>query len=115
MLIALFSVGSGKSTLLKAILGELEQVSGIRRLDPATKIAYCDQEPWLLDRSIRENIIGSLYFDAAWYRTVIEACALAQDIAQFPDGDETGVGSQGSALSGGQRARVVGGLFTWEI
>ena len=103
-------VGSGKSTLLKAILGELEQISGTRVFQPKTKIAYCDQEPWLLDQTVKANIVGSLPYDPEWYTTVIEACALHQDLAQFSRGSETSVGSGGSAMSGGQKSRIVGWL-----
>lgn len=100
-------VGSGKSTLLKAILGEIENVSGTRQMRRGIKIAFCDQEPWLLDQSVKENIVGTVPFDQEWYERVIDACALAQDITGFAEGDETGVGSGGSALSGGQKSRVV--------
>ncbi|CAI4212352.1 unnamed protein product [Parascedosporium putredinis] len=100
------SVGSGKSTLLKSLLGELEQVSGVRVIQPNLKIAYCDQEPWLLDQTVQKNITGDLEYDPEWYSTVVEACALQQDIAQFGRGSETRVGSGGSAMSGGQRAEL---------
>ncbi|KAL2022218.1 hypothetical protein VTK56DRAFT_5828 [Thermocarpiscus australiensis] len=99
-------VGSGKSTLLKAILGEIEHISGTRQIRRGIKVAFCDQEPWLLDQTVRENIVGSLPFDPDWYGRVIDACALAQDITGLAEGDDTGVGSGGSALSGGQRSRV---------
>lgn len=101
------SVGSGKSTLLKAILGEIENVSGTRRMRRGIRVAFCDQEPWLLDQSVKENIVGSRAFDQDWYDRVVDACALAQDITGFAEGDATGVGSGGSALSGGQKSRVV--------
>ncbi|AEO59326.1 hypothetical protein MYCTH_52715 [Thermothelomyces thermophilus ATCC 42464] len=99
-------VGSGKSTLLKAILGEIEHISGTRQMRRGLKVAFCDQEPWLLDQTLKQNIIGSRPFDPAWYQRVIEACALAQDIAGLAEGDDTPVGGGGSALSGGQKSRV---------
>ncbi|KAL2198275.1 P-loop containing nucleoside triphosphate hydrolase protein [Corynascus similis CBS 632.67] len=99
-------VGSGKSTLLKAILGELEHISGSRQMRRGLKVAFCDQEPWLLDQSLKENIVGSRPFDPEWYERVIDACALAQDITGFSEGDAAPVGSGGSALSGGQKSRV---------
>ncbi|GAB1316363.1 hypothetical protein MFIFM68171_06573 [Madurella fahalii] len=99
-------VGSGKSTLLKAILGEIENITGTRRMRRGIRVAFCDQEPWLLDQSLKENIVGSLPFDPEWYGRVIDACALAQDIEGLAKRDDTGVGSGGSALSGGQRSRV---------
>ncbi|KAL2165882.1 hypothetical protein VTG60DRAFT_3684 [Thermothelomyces hinnuleus] len=99
-------VGSGKSTLLKAILGEIEHISGTRQMRRGLKVAFCDQEPWLLDQTLKQNIIGSRLFDPEWYQRVIDACALAQDISGLADGDDTPVGGGGSALSGGQKSRV---------
>lgn len=107
LIVGACSVGSGKSTLLKAILGEVEQISGLRRMIPDLRVAFCDQEPWLLDQSIRDNIMGALPYDEAWYNMVVDACALTQDINGLAKGDDTGVGSQGSAMSGGQRSRIV--------
>ena len=103
-------MGSGKSTLLKAILGEVQLISGFRSVRPALRVAYCDQEPWLLDQTIKENIVGSLPFDQEWYDTVVDASALLQDITGLPKGSDTGVGSSGSAMSGGQCARIVSTL-----
>jgi len=37
---------------------------------------------------------------------VISACALEQDLAELPAGDETELGERGVNLSGGQKARV---------
>lgn len=39
-------------------------------------------------------------------RKVIEACALAEDINAWPNGDFEIVGEAGSTLSGGQKARI---------
>src|SRR4030088_3208200 len=89
------------------MLGEVEAISGFRQMRRGVKVAYCDQEPWLLDQTVKENIGGSLPFDPNWYGRVIDACALAQDISEFGKGDETEVGSGGSAVSGGQRSRIV--------
>ncbi|KAL4738175.1 P-loop containing nucleoside triphosphate hydrolase protein [Aspergillus similis] len=41
-----------------------------------------------------------------WYTTVIQACALEQDLAQWPQGDQAIIGSRGVALSGGQSQRI---------
>jgi ATP-binding cassette subfamily C (CFTR/MRP) protein 1 len=102
-------VGSGKSTLLKAIAGELRCDTG--SISVASKsFAYCSQMPWLQNASIR-NIICSLSDsgtqDEEWYRIVIHACALNQDISELPDLDNTIIGSRGVVLSGGQKQRLV--------
>ncbi|RCI13536.1 hypothetical protein L249_5547 [Ophiocordyceps polyrhachis-furcata BCC 54312] len=98
-------VGSGKSALLKAILGEGRLLSGSVRLEPGP-VAYCDQVAWLRLGSLRENILGPGRYDEFWYRRVLWACALEEDVAQLEDGDLSLVGSGGLALSGGQKQRV---------
>ena len=102
-------IGSGKSMLVKAILGELQPSKGSVHIR-AVELAYCSQEPWLVNASVRQNIVGPSgehETDKAWYRTVIGACGLDADIASFPEGDELIVGSGGIRLSGGQKQRVV--------
>lgn len=98
-------VGSGKSALLKTILGETRILSGSVQLD-CGRIAYCDQTAWLRLGSIRDNILGPNDLDEIWYRQVLWACALDEDVASLKDGDRPLVGSGGIALSGGQKQRV---------
>lgn len=100
-------IGSGKSTLLKAILGETLSSNGAVSLRPGA-ISFCDQTPWVMNATVRENIIAeSKGFEAAWFDTVVEACDLSIDMARFPDGAETVVGNRGLKLSGGQKQRIV--------
>jgi len=97
-------VGSGKSSLLKAIIGENTPSQGI--VERETSVAYCDQVPWLRNTTISKNIIGQSQADKKWLTTVIRSCALEEDLAQLPQGQDTIVGSRGVALSGGQKQRV---------
>ena len=100
-------VGSGKSSLLSAIAGE---VPGTVPQHGAIKckgvLAYVPQIPWVFSGTIRENILFGEPYDDAKYIRVIEACALTEDIYQFPERDLTVVGERGAVLSGGQRARI---------
>ncbi|KAK1659593.1 ABC transporter [Colletotrichum godetiae] len=98
-------VGCGKSTILKAILGEATIFNGSVWVS-SKELAYCDQSPWVSNGSVRENIVSGTDFDAAWYNTVIHACALQVDMLQLSDGDATNVGSKGVSLSGGQKQRL---------
>jgi ATP-binding cassette subfamily C (CFTR/MRP) protein 1 len=99
-------VASGKSTLLKALLGETPYFEGAVII-ASPEIAFCDQSPWLLNTSIRSNILGFSSFDSALYKTVVHACDLGQDLAALPRGENTVIGSKGFALSGGQKQRIV--------
>lgn len=106
--------GSGKSSLLLALLGEMDLRDGkvlLPRHDsagdgPTATTAYCPQQPWLLNRTIRENIILGLPFDPHRYETVLHAVALGQDLATLDKGDQTLAGEKGGRLSGGQQQRV---------
>ena len=99
-------VGGGKSMLLLSILGETLHLGGeISRNENA--IAYCAQAPWLMNLSVRNNIIGVLKFEEEWYRTTVWSCGLDEDFAQMSEGDRTNVGSNGVSLSGGQKQRIV--------
>ncbi|KAI8265702.1 ABC transporter [Colletotrichum sp. SAR11_239] len=100
-------VGCGKSSLLKGILGELVISSGTVTLHTSS-VAFCDQAAWLRNISVKDNIIGQVPYDAAWFSAVVRACSLDQDIALFPKAEETLVGTGGVALSGGQKQRVAG-------
>ncbi|KAI3332982.1 ABC transporter [Ustulina deusta] len=103
------SVGSGKTTLLKAIVGELSYEDGIIRV-LGCRMAYSAQPAWLPNVTIFEAITGPVHdgqdLDKKWYDTVLHACALDHDISLLPKGDQTLVGSAGTALSGGQQQRV---------
>ncbi|CAK4072293.1 unnamed protein product [Aphanomyces euteiches] len=98
------AVGSGKSSLISAILGEIHQVSGSRRV--AGRISYVCQEAWIQHASVKDNILFADEYDQARYDRVLSACQLKPDLAILPEGDATEIGERGINLSGGQKARV---------
>ncbi|KAG9399350.1 hypothetical protein AC1031_011740 [Aphanomyces cochlioides] len=98
------AVGSGKSSLINAILGEIHQVSGSRRV--AGRISYVAQEAWIQHASLKDNILFADEYDEARYDRVLSACQLKPDLAILPEGDATEIGERGINLSGGQKARV---------
>ncbi|KAL6167369.1 hypothetical protein ACJQWK_06803 [Exserohilum turcicum] len=98
-------VGCGKSTLVKAVLGELPVMGGSIHIS-SLRIAFCDQTPWHVNGTVQESIIGVSDFDQRWYSSVVRSCALDEDLAQLPQGDQTQIGSKGIALSGGQSQRI---------
>lgn len=99
------AVGSGKSTMLRGLLGELPLCKESVKMGK-TSVAHCDQEPFIMSGSIRGNIVNHLPLDQPFYEEALLATALMEDIATFPRGDITEVGSNGSSLSGGQRQRL---------
>ncbi|KAM5262891.1 ATP-binding cassette sub-family C member 10 [Ctenodactylus gundi] len=100
-------VGCGKSSLLAAITGELHRLRGrVAVWGLAKGFGLATQEPWIQFATIRDNILFGKMFDAQLYRSVLEACALTQDLSVLPAGDQTEVGEKGVTLSGGQRARI---------
>ncbi|OAQ98836.1 hypothetical protein LLEC1_04924 [Akanthomyces lecanii] len=100
-------VACGKSTFCKALLGETVFNRGHVLLDmDSSKIGFCDQTPFLLNATIRENIAGNGAVDEARYEEALEATMLHIDLGFLPQGDETMAGSNGAALSGGQKQRI---------
>jgi len=99
-------VASGKSTLLKSLIGEVPYADGAQ-INLSGYTSYCCQIPWLRSTTIRDNILGFTELDAAWYDSVIDACALHKDLERMPLGDQTFVGSNGFTLSRGQTQRIV--------
>lgn len=97
--------GCGKSTLLKALLGEIRCEEGKVELT-SPSVAFCDQTPWHMNGSIKDSIVSMSEYDPKWYSSVIQACALEEDLSQFPRGDRSVIGSKGVALSGGQSQRI---------
>ncbi|GAA5860817.1 hypothetical protein JCM3774_003151 [Rhodotorula dairenensis] len=98
------SVGSGKSSLLQGCIGEMRRVKG--EVIFGGRIAYCAQSAWILNTTVRENILFGRNFDEKRYWDCIRAACLLTDLDQLPSGDMTEIGEKGITLSGGQRQRV---------
>lgn len=97
-------VGSGKSSILQCLLGDLYKLDGEARVNG--KVAYVSQVPWILNGTVRENILFGHKYDPKFYQQVLEACALSVDLKILPKKDKTEVGEKGISLSGGQKARL---------
>jgi ABC-type multidrug transport system fused ATPase/permease subunit len=112
--------GAGKSTLVDVILSLLTPTRGRVAVDgidvhspsaPALhgRVGYVPQTIYLLDDTIRRNIVFGLdEADVSCYRIeeVLAATRLTDFIATLPDGIDTAIGEQGVRLSGGQRQRI---------
>src|SRR5262249_33640741 len=94
----------GKSSLLQALIGGLWKVHG--EVVVKGRIAYVAQQSWIMNASVRDNIVFGHRWDPHFYELTVEACALVADFKTLPDGDQTEVGERGISLSGGQKARL---------
>jgi ABC-type multidrug transport system fused ATPase/permease subunit len=118
LLVILGPVGAGKSSALLAFLGEMPRglARGERAPGPphgpaglvrGARVGYAPQTPWLLNGSLRENVLFCAPYDEPTFVAVLRACALWPDVASFgPSRDLSVIGERGVTLSGGQRARV---------
>lgn len=97
-------VGSGKSSILQCLLGDLYKLDGETRVNG--KVAYVSQVPWIINGTVRENILFGHKYDPEFYDLVLKACALTVDLKILPKSDKTEVGEKGISLSGGQKARL---------
>ncbi|KAJ2761728.1 hypothetical protein H4S06_001052 [Coemansia sp. BCRC 34490] len=97
-------VGSGKSSLVSAVLGDTVKIKGSVTVQGS--IAYVPQQAWIMNATLRDNILFGHKLDQEFYNKVIDACALRPDLGMLPSGDMTEIGEKGINLSGGQRARV---------
>ncbi|KAJ3129519.1 Multidrug resistance-associated protein 1 [Physocladia obscura] len=126
------ATGSGKSSLLSSISGSMRKTGGEAIV--YGKIGYCPQEPWIISGTIQENITlmdDTVVPQEPWIiseaiqekktfmnnrcQEAIEACALTKDLKSFPSGIKTRIGEKGINLSGGQKARISLGKFTFKF
>jgi energy-coupling factor transporter ATP-binding protein EcfA2 len=91
------SVAAGKSSLCNALLGELWSVQGSVEVQAA--VAYAAQTPWVLNATLRDNILFGEPYDERKYSKVLDACQLTHDLHMLQDGDQTMIGERGTLPS----------------
>ena len=97
-------VVSGKSSLLHSIVGDLKIKSG--SLKSEGSIALVSQQAFLVNDTLRNNIVFGKEYNEEKFRKVVEICQLVSDLKILPSGDLTEIGERGVNLSGGQKQRV---------
>ncbi|KAF9198937.1 hypothetical protein BGZ59_004318, partial [Podila verticillata] len=97
-------VGQGKSSLLGAIIGDMYKHKG--RVCVYGQLAYVPQQAWIINASLKENILFGKALDQERYDRIISATGLIPDFKILPAGDLTEIGERGINLSGGQKQRV---------
>ncbi|MBV7486678.1 ABC transporter ATP-binding protein [Bordetella sp. BOR01] len=110
--------GAGKSTLASLLLRFWDPQQGAVRIGGISlpdltldalyrRIALVAQDTWLLNGTLEDNIrLARPDASADALDQAIARAALADFVADLPDGLRTRVGERGVALSGGQRQRI---------
>ncbi|KAL7471070.1 hypothetical protein ACHAXS_011356 [Conticribra weissflogii] len=104
-------VAAGKSTLVQGLIGDIlpttistEPSQSYCRIKG--RVSYASQIPFILNATVRDNILFGEPFHPDRYERVLEACCLKSDIEQFHSKDLTEIGERGVTLSGGQKQRL---------
>jgi ATP-binding cassette subfamily B multidrug efflux pump len=111
-------VGSGKTWLVNMIPRLVDPTGGSIKLDGRDlcrynledlrrSIGYVPQEPALFSDTVRNNILfGREDISDTVLDWAVEVSQLKDEIAGFPKGIETPIGTRGMAISGGQKQRL---------
>jgi ABC-type multidrug transport system fused ATPase/permease subunit len=106
------SVGSGKSSLLAALLGELDPLAVAdesSKINPPKapappvlrgSVGYAAQQPWIMNATLRDNVLFGQDFNEQNYRKVLECCCLGPDLEALPAGDMTEIGEKVQCIRG---------------
>jgi len=97
-------VGQGKSSLLSALIGDMYKRTGSVKLFGS--IAYVPQQAWIVNATVRDNILFGKPFDQERYDQILHAAGLLPDLEILAAGDATEIGERGINLSGGQKQRI---------
>ncbi|KAG0200435.1 hypothetical protein BGX28_006514 [Mortierella sp. GBA30] len=97
-------IGQGKSSLLSAVMGEMYKINGSVTI--YGDLAYVPQQAWIVNATVRDNILFGKPFDQEKYDRIIYAAGLQPDLEVLSAGDQTEIGERGINLSGGQKQRV---------
>ena len=101
-------IGSGKTCLLNAILNNLDilNYSNTSKIIINGSISYVPQTPWIINDTIRGNILFNKEYDDERYQHIVKICELEKDFYSFLGGDFIEIGEKGVNLSGGQKIRI---------
>lgn len=81
---------------MSAFLGEMDKITG--RVNTYGSIAYVSQQAWIQNCTLQNNILFGKSLDKTLYNSVVNACALKQDLDMLPGGDQTEIGEKGIML-----------------
>lgn len=110
--------GAGKTTIASllcrfyeptegSILIDGQDISCVTQRSLHEAIGYVQQEPFLFDATVRENLrYGKMDASDEEMQAALEAANLSSFIASLPSGLDSEVGERGTRLSGGQKQRL---------
>ena len=98
VLCVLIHVINRKSTLCASVLNEAVLGEGSNVVLNGN-VAYVAQTAWILNKTVRDNILFGLPYDEDKYNKVIDACSLRHDLKILEDGDMTEIGERGRPIS----------------
>ena len=67
--------------MLSALLNEVSCESG--RVFLGGKVAYCAQQPWITNATLRDNILWGEPYHEDRYKRAVWSCALEEDLKQM--------------------------------
>lgn len=107
--------GKGKSTILKLIMGDIQPIDGqimvnqntiAFKMDLRSKIGYIDQEPYIFNASIKENLLlGEKYADKD-LEAILNKVGLYDLVRHLEGNLNYIISDHGKNLSGGQKQRL---------
>jgi ABC-type multidrug transport system fused ATPase/permease subunit len=110
--------GSGKSTFVDLLTSLVSPTNGKILVDNVdiseniyswkNKISYVPQHPFLLDASIKENIIfySTQDYSEEKFNESLNKAELNELINRLPNGADSVVGEKGARISGGEKQRI---------
>ena len=98
---------TGKSCLFNAILNNLDILNGQnKKIILNGTVAYVPQKAWVLNDTVKNNIIFNKPYNEEKYKTIVQICQLKPDFELLKQGDSTIISDKGDNLSGGQKTRI---------
>ncbi|KAK8820600.1 hypothetical protein WA577_006656 [Blastocystis sp. JDR] len=98
------SVGSGKTSFVSSLVGEMTKNAGVVMVNGSMSLSA--QQAWLVNDTVRGNILFGKPFEEAKYNEILKVCCLEDDLKVLAGGDMCEIGDRGINVSGGQKARI---------
>jgi ATP-binding cassette subfamily C (CFTR/MRP) protein 1 len=99
---------SGKTSLFNAILNNLDILNGQnKKIIVNGSLSYAPQKLWILNDTIRNNIVFNNPYDEEKYNKILRICQLQEYFESLKQNDLTIINDKGDILSKGQKIRII--------